>query len=1214
MSVRSLFKVPGLFAFFVVCTASRLAAQSIVYTVPEKPWEVRLGTHRVVVKVEQGADAVRAHLDWRRRDPHPDKHGVVVAALPTGGGIKDAFVTNASSESGDVVFRPESGPGEYAIYFLPGDPGHGSFPSAKYLTPDDTAAPEWKAKASGAEMTSLPAVKPVRWEARTEHDRFTEMEIIATKAECDDWLAQQPTAEPFFVFPEVRERPVRMFDHVPEIWLKRAAAPEFAVRPKEYFVFQLGTWAARGELKNVTLRFSDFSGQGTSTLPSSAFHCFQASGTGYDGKPISKQLDVSAGNILPFWCGLDLPADAQPGRYTGSVEVRAEGVGPVRVPLVFSISGAPLADRGDSDPAKHTKLRWLDSTIAQDDAPTKPFTPMTAEGHAIHCLGRTLTLGDDGLPAKITSYFSSGVTKIVAQGREVLAAPMRFVIEKTDGKAVALKTGGIYFGKSNGGVVEWTSNLTGEDLTVKIAGRMEFDGQVELRCTLTSAKPVDVRDIRLEVPRTEDTAKYSMGLGQYGGLRPEKLDWKWDVAKKDQDALWMGDVNAGLRVQLRAENYMRPMVNIHYIHQPLQAPPSWENGGKGGITFSAPGQGEPLTVKAYSGERTVKPGEPLHYDVDLSITPFKTLNTEAQWRERYYQIGGVSAPEKARETGANVINIHQGNALNPYINYPFLTADKLRDYTTTAHAAGMRVKYYYTVRELTNWTPEIFAMRSFGSELLAPGKGGGHAWCEEHLGGNYWGAWYEPGVNDASVLTATMSRWHNVYLEGLRWLVENTGCDGLYLDDISYDRTVMKRARKILDRNDPRGGLIDLHSWNEVNDPRAGHASCALIFMDSLPYVDRMWFGEGHPYNGPAEQTLVGVSGVPFGLMGEMLQGGGNPWLGLTFGMTGRQGWGGSPKSVWKLWDDFGVEGSEFIGWWDPESPVKSSVPEVRVTLWKKNGHTLLALGNFGDKPATVRLSYDWRALGLHAEKASLHGPEMAGFQPELQFDPTADIAIAPKRGFAFILDESPRQTPKPTASAAVNPAKLLFEERFASKMPENWKTVASANGASVKPEKDGLVFLAPANSHLWVERALPANVGAITSQIRQDSGDDAKQWGPGIAAIWPDGRILKVNRRSDGRFEVGVNGAERLAGQCDIDAPVTLGIFLQKDNLVVVASGEGAFQQESELARIPRSEFPGVPTAIRIGKMPNSGKAEDHGTPGTTGWSRCDWVRVYQE
>jgi hypothetical protein len=362
---------------------------------------------------------------------------------------------------------------------------------------------------------------------------------------------------------------------------------------------------------------------------------------------------------------------------------------------------------------------------------------------------------------------------------------------------------------------------------------MEFDGHVELRCALTTTKAVEVRDIRLEIPRTADTTKYAIGLGLYGGLAPQTLNWQWDV-RKHQDALWLGDVNAGLRVQLRAENYVRPMVNIHYPRQPLHDPPSWSGGGHGGIKLD-----ETALVTAWAGARSLQPGQPLHFDCDLSITPFKPLNTAAQWSDRYYHVNGVpAAPDQVRAMGANVVNIHQGNALNPYINYPFLTADKLRDYTGRAHAAGLRVKYYYTVRELTNWTPELFAMRAFGDELLAPGQGGGHAWCEEHLGGDYWGAWYEPGVNDASILTTTMSRLHNFYLEGLRRLMDGTGCDGIYLDDISYDRTVMKRARKLLD-TDARGGLIDLHSWNELNG-RAGFASCALVFMDSFSFLDRL--------------------------------------------------------------------------------------------------------------------------------------------------------------------------------------------------------------------------------------------------------------------------------------------------------------------------------------------------------------------------------------
>src|SRR6185295_12775894 len=159
---------------------------------------------------------------------------------------------------------------------------------------------------------------------------------------------------------------------------------------------------------------------------------------------------------------------------------------------------------------------------------------------------------------------------------------------------------------------------------------------------------------------------------------------------------------------------------------------------------------------------------------------FHTLDTAAQWRDRYYHVSGVTDPAKIHDLGANVVNIHQGNNINPYINYPFLTADKLASYAAKIHAEGMRVKYYYTVRELTNWTPELFAARAFGNELIARGTGQGHAWCEEHLGGQYWQAWAEPKTNDASILTSSLSRWNNLYLEGLDWLIRNAGCDGLY--------------------------------------------------------------------------------------------------------------------------------------------------------------------------------------------------------------------------------------------------------------------------------------------------------------------------------------------------------------------------------------------------------------------------------------------------
>ena len=96
----------------------------------------------------------------------------------------------------------------------------------------------------------------------------------------------------------------------------------------------------------------------------------------------------------------------------------------------------------------------------------------------------------------------------------------------------------------------------------------------------------------------------------------------------------------------------------------------------------------------------------------------------------------------------------------------------------------------------------------------------------------------------------------------------------------------MKRVRKILNRTNP-GALIDLHSANQFN-PRDGFANSANLYLEHFPYLDRLWFGEYFDYNSSPDFWLIEVSGIPYGLMGEMLQDGGNRWRGMLYGMNDR--------------------------------------------------------------------------------------------------------------------------------------------------------------------------------------------------------------------------------------------------------------------------------------------------------------------------------------
>jgi hypothetical protein len=98
-----------------------------------------------------------------------------------------------------------------------------------------------------------------------------------------------------------------------------------------------------------------------------------------------------------------------------------------------------------------------------------------------------------------------------------------------------------------------------------------------------------------------------------------------------------------------------------------------------------------------------------------------------------------------------------------------------------------------------------------------------------------------------AIRTQGLSRWHNYYLEGLHWLVKHEGIRGLYLDGVGYDREIMKRVRKVLDRA-ADSCLIDFHSGNNFH-PQYGMNSPANQYMELFPYINSLWLGEDYNYN-----------------------------------------------------------------------------------------------------------------------------------------------------------------------------------------------------------------------------------------------------------------------------------------------------------------------------------------------------------------------------
>jgi hypothetical protein len=1029
------------------------------------------------------------------------------------------------------------------------------------------------------------------------------------------------------LFTAPHERPWRRVDGPPaELSAGRASFRDTA-RPGAFHVFQLGLVAGE-DTGPLGLEFGPLTAGSVPPIPASAFRCLSLAGVGPDGRPFTKSLSVPAGATQVLWCGLDVPPGAR-GLYRARATLRAGGTVLGHYDLAFTVGGEPVAHHGEDAAASLARLRWLDSTVGSEPALTRPFTPVAVGGRHIRILGRELQVGADGLPAQVLSYFSAANTAIGQTASPLLAAPMAFVVETPQGPLTwRTRAGDVQHSSLE---ATWQAELRAAGIRADVTGRLDYTGAGRLAIRLRSDAATAVSDIRLEVPWAREAATYFMGLGRPGGKRPdEPLRWTWDAARH-QDCFWMGAVNRGMLLRLKDDRYRRPLVNIYYSFRPLLMPRTWDNGGQGGIVVS-PASGEAVNVRCFSGPRTLHPGETLAFDVDFYLTPFHPLGTRQQWDVRFLHPGASHDPalieqaveQLSPEAGPNVLNIHQANAVAPFINYPYADSNlpALRAIIQRAHERGCRARVYYTTRELTQNLPELHALHALNGEIIFPGpgpasrtlinSGGPHPWLTANLGADFLPAWVDhiqrPEAEwDLSVITQPDSRWNNFYLEGLRWMVDNLGLDGVYIDDTALDARSLQRARRILDRRP--GRLMDLHTWNHMNE-WAGYANCLNIYMEILPYLDRLWLGEGFPANAVTwDFWLVEMSGLPFGLMSEMLDGA-DPSRGLVFGETPRMGWSGDPRPLWEVMDRYGVRGSEFIPFVVPDSPVQTGRPDVLATVYRNQGRTVVALGNWSGRSCSVPLQVDGPALGLDLSRATLYAPAVAGVQAEALYRPGEAIPLPAGRGLILVLDETARQVTRlQDVEASLTDA---FRDAFsAPALSPGWRLHRTAADPMAVEQRAGMLRMeGPANRVGGAERDLPPSVRAV--EVALDAGtDQGKTWGCGVALVWPGGAAARLNLRvpEDRYGTLGPDGIRLLGGPLDLSQRQRLRLLLTTDAVLFQV---GAGDEWSTVDAQSRAGCEGDPCLVRVGKLGGAADWQDHaGEAGDPGWCAIREVRV---
>lgn len=960
----------------------------IPHTVAQLPWPIALGNHRIRIHAENSAEAIGVFILWRRIDANPDGKAILITNAE-GIQVENVSTLQARPEAGVILFEAKQ-PGDYFVYYLPHASPKDDTQLTKqigfYRVPTQTGTDSWRRRfASTAfpypskQWERLPKARVLEFQARTARDSFWPMEVAATDDEVEALCGN--CSDPVLVFVEDREHPIKMLDKLPYRWIQRGPRNTFHAEAfrGEFYVFQLGFYGnplALNSPLTVSVDCNGLKGNG-GDIPALAWWSSRGHGALHE-EPVT----VKSGTLQVLWCGMQVPLDAA-GKYSGHIDVKFGNDGTAVIELEMEVNQQFVRAGGDDQPWRLSRLKWLDSTIGSENTVTAPYTPIKVQGHNVSVLGRTVEIGQNGLPISVK-----------AQGQEVLHAPVSLRIYK---RSRALEWNAVC--KCEAAEAAWvtfSSEGHGEGYDVRVRSTIEFDGALQCDVTLTSTRYQTIADIALEIPYIKDQVPYAVGMGLRGGERPQRWKWRWvdqPESWKEQGIdqgffCWLGNVESGLYCRLKS---------------PLE---DWKNRNRGGVSIQE--MENQVLLRVSCGPRELKAHEVVHLTFHLLPTPLKPLNKD-HWHYRYAH--AYEPATEAQNQGATVINVHHGMLPNCYINYPFLNVDLLIPYIEAAHASGIKVKLYYTMRELTTRLPELWAFRSLGNEIyVGPGIHGlgdqaANFWVQEHIRCDYSSGWVQPlpfGEIDTSLRIDSASRLANFYLEGLRWLVEVPKIDGLYLDEIGYGRETMQRVRRVLDLR--AGTMIDMHANHHV-----WSCNCPIgYYMEHLPYINRLWLGEAFDPDSEPDFWLIEMSGLPFGLSSDMLERP-NLWRGMLFGMTDRAHYSGSenanPTPLWNLWKSFGIQDATMIGWWDHKKFVTTDRKDILVTTYQRDGKCLIVIASWAKDTVPVRLEIDWKLMGFEKERATITSPRLEGLQESRTFSPGEVIPVRPRQGWMLLVE-----------------------------------------------------------------------------------------------------------------------------------------------------------------------------------------------------------------
>lgn len=339
--------------------------------------------------------------------------------------------------------------------------------------------------------------------------------------------------------------------------------------------------------------------------------------------------------------------------------------------LIFNINTSHVENNGYNDLWRLSRIKWLNSDLYMDESVVKPYVPPVMHDGKIEILGRDIIMGDDGLPVQICSKFSESVEVEEAVQKKLFYKAPEFSINGS-----SIGAGKRMYSEHNNRI-EMLTLIEKDDYSAVVMGMVRYEGCMEYSVKITPKHDFKAKNVSLDLYISEECSLLMHGLG-HRASKAENLSFKWDN-QKQQDSIFIGCVNCGMRLKLKAENYIRPLVNIFYKNLPLKTPvETWDNHGRGGITITK--HNGYTHLSAFTGEFDYKENETREFLFEMHITPLNLIAwIFGHYHYNYvYENNGVvniSAPRPdcggidSSPASTRVININENGEISTKSHY-----------------------------------------------------------------------------------------------------------------------------------------------------------------------------------------------------------------------------------------------------------------------------------------------------------------------------------------------------------------------------------------------------------------------------------------------------------------------------------------------------------------------------------------------------------------